>query len=115
MAFAPFEKGTRLKKNCFGILEPVYQKKQLKTSRQLDMILAPLVGFDEQGNRMGMGGGFYDRALQHLKRQKNQQRYSRPKFVGIAHEIQQTSQLESQSWDIKLHAIATERRLKYFN
>ena len=57
MKFAPYDKNTRLKKNCFGILEPIYQKKHLKSSRQLDMILAPLVGFDEQGNP----GGVYSR------------------------------------------------------
>ena len=114
MGFAPYDKGTRLRKNCFGILEPVYQKKNLKTARQLDMVLAPLVGFDEQGNRMGMGGGFYDRALQHLKRQDTAHRLW-PKFVGIAHEEQKVTQLESHSWDIPLHVIVTERRLKYFN
>ena len=114
MAFAPYDKGTRLKKNCFGILEPVFQKKQLKSARQLDMVLAPLVGFDEQGNRMGMGGGFYDRALQHLKHQNHPLKYRRPKFIGIAHEIQHTTELASQSWDIPLHAIVTERRLKFF-
>ena len=114
MAFAPYEKNTQLRKNCFGVLEPLYQKKQLKTARQLDMILAPLVGFDEQGNRMGMGGGFYDRALYHLKCKNPAAQRSRPMFVGIAHEIQNVPQLDSQSWDIPLHAIITERRFKYF-
>jgi len=114
MGFAPYEKNTRLKKNCFGVLEPRYQKKQLKTARQLDMILAPLVGFDEQGNRMGMGGGFYDRALQHLKGKKQAMKRKHPVFIGVAHEIQNVPQLDSQSWDIPLHAIVTERRFKYF-
>jgi len=115
MSFAPYEKGTRLRKNCFGILEPVYQKKQLKTARQMDLILSPLVGFDEMGNRMGMGGGFYDRALQHLRRQHTTNRLLKPKFVGIAHEIQKVTELESHYWDIPLHAIVTERRLSYFH
>lgn len=115
MKFAPYEKNTRLKKNSFGILEPVYQKKRLRSSKQLDMILAPLVGFDEQGNRVGMGGGYYDRALQHLKRKNSQKIRRRPVFVGVAHEVQQTPEIESQSWDISLHAIVTERRLKFFN
>lgn len=114
MAFAPFAKNTQLKKNCFGVLEPYYQKKQLKTARQLDMILAPLVGFDEQGNRMGMGGGFYDRALHHLKGKNNARKRKHPMFIGIAHEVQKVPQLDSQVWDIPLHAIVTERRLKYF-
>ncbi len=114
MRFAPYEKNTRLRKNCFGILEPVYQKKQLKPARQLDLVLAPLVGFDGQGNRMGMGGGFYDRALQHLKQQSTAGNL-RPKYVGIAHEVQKVAQLESHHWDIQLHAIITERQLSYFH
>jgi len=127
MVFAPYDKHTRLKKNCFGIFEPVYQKKQLRTARQMDLVLAPLVGFDEQGNRIGMGGGFYDRALQHLKptnaHSLKQQtvgsrfikpRFLKPKVIGIAHELQKVAKLQSQSWDITLDAIATEKRLSFF-
>ena len=113
--FAPYEKHTRLKKNCFGILEPVYQKKQLKTALQMNLILAPLVGFDKQGNRMGMGGGYYDRALQHLKSGDSRSRSFKPGFVGIAHEVQGVQRLESHTWDIALNAIVTERRLSYFH
>lgn len=113
--FAPYEKHTRLRKNCFGILEPIYQKKQLKTALQMDLILAPLVGFDEQGNRMGMGGGYYDRALQHLKSGDLKSRPLKPAFVGIAHETQYVQKIESHSWDITLNAIVTERRLSYFH
>ncbi len=112
MAFAPYGEHTRMKKNCFGILEPVFQKKQLKTAKQIDLILAPLVGFDELGNRIGMGGGFYDRALAHLKSAKN--RPLKPKFIGIAHELQNVQKLKSYAWDITLDAIVTERRFSYF-
>lgn len=112
--FAPYEKQTRLRKNCFGILEPVYQKKHLKTALQLDLILAPLVGFDEQGNRMGMGGGYYDRALQHLKSGNLAPRPLKPGYVGIAHELQCVHELTSHHWDISLNAIVTERRFSYF-
>ena len=118
MAFAPYEKHTRLRKNCFGILEPVFQKKQLKTAKQMDLVLAPLVAFDEQGNRMGMGGGFYDRALQHLKSTNTgslKRRPLKPKVIGIAHELQKVANLHSQSWDITLNAIVTEKRLSYFH
>ena len=115
MYFAPYEKHTRLKKNCFGILEPVFQKKQLKTALQMDLVMAPLVGFDEQGNRMGMGGGYYDRALQHLKSSAAKSSFLKPKFVGIAHELQGVKKLEAHSWDIALNAIVTERRLNYFH
>ncbi len=114
MAFAPYNENTRLRKNSFGILEPVYQKKHLKSARQLDLILAPLVAFDRQGNRMGMGGGFYDRTLSHLKQHGRRPRKHHPMFVGIAHELQQVDALQIHSWDIPLYAIITERRLGYF-
>jgi 5-formyltetrahydrofolate cyclo-ligase len=115
MAFAPYEKHTPLRKNSFGILEPVYQKKQLKSARQLDMVLAPLVGFDELGNRMGMGGGFYDRALAHLIHNHTGRKSVRPRFVGVAHELQKLPPMESRIWDVPLQAIVTERRLTFFD
>jgi len=117
MAFAPYNKNTRLRKNSFGILEPIYQKKHLKSAWQLDLVLAPLVAFDPQGHRMGMGGGYYDRALSHLRRQGLNSRHTRkhhPLFVGIAHELQQVDTLQAQPWDIPLHAIVTEKGLRYF-
>ena len=113
MAFAPYGEHTRLKKNCFDIPEPVFHKKDLKTVKQIDLVLAPLVGFDEYGNRIGMGGGFYDRALQHLNLSSTALR--KPKLIGVAHELQKVTQLEAQSWDIALDAIVTERRLSYFH
>ncbi len=118
MAFAPYDKNTRLRKNSFGIPEPVYQKKHLKSARQLDLVLAPLVAFDPLGHRMGMGGGYYDRALNHLRQQgQNNQSIVRKHhqlYVGIAHEIQQVEALQAQPWDIPLHAIVTEKGLRYF-
>ena len=109
MSFAAYTKETLLEKNGFGILEPVYDKQHLIPIEQLDLILAPLVGFDESGNRMGMGGGFYDRALQHIK-----QGVSQTQFFGIAHELQKIEQLEAQKWDIPLNGVITEERLSYF-
>ncbi len=120
IAFAPYEAHTLLKKNCFGIPEPVFLKKQLKSAKQIDLVLTPLVGFDEQGNRIGMGGGYYDRALQHLSTKTSDSltakpRPLKPKVLGIAHELQKVTQLQSQSWDIRLNAIVTEQRLTAFH
>jgi 5-formyltetrahydrofolate cyclo-ligase len=111
MAFAAYKENTSLKKNSFGILEPEYQQAQLKTAQQLDIVLAPLVAFDEQGNRMGMGGGFYDRALQHLQLNPK----AKPSLIGIAHELQKVTMLEKQNWDVRLNAIATEKALHFFH
>jgi 5-formyltetrahydrofolate cyclo-ligase len=112
MHFALYHKDIPLKKNCFAILEPVYKEVDLKTALEMDLVLAPLVGFDNQGNRMGMGGGYYDRALEHLKNPSS--RHVKPIFIGIAHELQRVDCLEQKSWDISLHAVVTERGIDYF-
>jgi 5-formyltetrahydrofolate cyclo-ligase len=68
----------------------------------------PLVAFDEQGNRLGMGGGFYDRTLAYLKYRQHRRK---PVLAGLAHEIQKIGQLTTQSWDIPLDCIITENKL----
>ncbi len=113
MHFALYHKDIALKKNCFAILEPAYKKADLKTALEIDLVLAPLVGFDNQGNRMGMGGGYYDRALEHLKNNCNS--HVKPIFVGIAHELQRVNSLEKNAWDISLHAVVTEQGVDYFS
>lgn len=103
LLFAPFEKNSLMRRNQFGIDEPDCEPGQWLRAEHMDLILLPLVAFDEQGNRMGMGCGFYDRSLADIGRQANS-----TQLIGLAHEIQKTAQLEAQSWDIPLHAIATE-------
>ncbi|MDO7653149.1 MAG: 5-formyltetrahydrofolate cyclo-ligase, partial [Porticoccus sp.] len=71
----------------------------------LDLILLPLVAFDHRGNRLGMGGGFYDRTL---ARQKNFTR-----LIGLAQSCQETDSIAHQPWDITLHAIVTEKTVIY--
>jgi 5-formyltetrahydrofolate cyclo-ligase len=75
---------------------------------RLDLLLVPLVGFDADCNRLGMGGGFYDRTLAYLTRRTH---WRRPRLVGIAHECQRVERLETGPWDVPLDAVATERRL----
>lgn len=65
----------------------------------------PLVGFDATGNRLGMGGGFYDRSFA-FKRIQPQQR---PLLIGLAHSFQQLPQLPVASWDTPVDMVVTER------
>ncbi len=109
MKFVPYYQEDLLAKNCFGILEPYYEDKDLIAIGQLDLILAPLVGFDRAGNRIGMGGGYYDRALQNLKTGE-----LKTKFIGVAHELQRVEELQARRWDIPLHGIITEEKFSYF-
>ncbi len=103
LLFAPFEKNSPMCRNQFGIDEPDCLPEHWLKAEHMDLILLPLVAFDEQGNRMGMGGGFYDRSLENIHQQGK-----KTQLIGLAHEIQKADQLEVQSWDIPLHAIATE-------
>ncbi|MCW8922583.1 MAG: 5-formyltetrahydrofolate cyclo-ligase [Gammaproteobacteria bacterium] len=106
LLFAPFEKNSPMRRNHFGIDEPDCPAENWLSAEQMDLILLPLVAFDELSNRMGMGGGFYDRSLAGIRQQENP-----ACLIGLAHEIQKTTQLTMHSWDIPLDAIATEDNL----
>ena len=103
LLFALYEKNSPMCRNQFGIDEPDCLPEHWLKAEHMDLILLPLVAFDDQGNRMGMGGGFYDRSLENIREQEKP-----TQLIGLAHEVQKTDQLEVQSWDIPLHAIATE-------
>ena len=105
--FGPFDANTKLKPNRYGILEPVFIESEIQPVTNMDLLLMPLVGFDRTGNRMGMGGGYYDRTLAFMKG------IEKPALtlVGLAHSGQEVSQISSQSWDIPLHLIATEKEI----
>lgn len=94
--------------NRFGIPEPLCDCDSRIPAWTLDLVLTPLVGFDEQGNRMGMGGGFYDRTFAFMKSGHTPRR---PRLVGVAHDCQKVEVLPSERWDIGMDFIATDRRL----
>jgi 5-formyltetrahydrofolate cyclo-ligase len=93
--------GEKFIKNKFGINEPTAT--EILTAKQLDIIFMPLVGFDEQKNRLGMGGGFYDRTLAFKKHQK----HTHPKLIGLAFDCQKIDKLTVKKWDVTLDAIIT--------
>jgi 5-formyltetrahydrofolate cyclo-ligase len=109
--FAPANPDTPMVINRFGIPEPAVHSRQLLDTRHLDLILMPLVGFDERGNRLGMGGGFYDRSLAFLRTRRI---WHRPRLIGLAHESQKVDRLPTQPWDIPLQAVVTDRRMYIF-
>jgi 5-formyltetrahydrofolate cyclo-ligase len=106
--FAPYQAGMAMHTNRFGIAEPACSPTAWVTAWQLDLMLLPLVAFDDSGNRLGMGGGFYDRSLAY---RQSRTRSIRPKLIGLAHELQREEQLAANSWDIPLDMIATEERI----
>ncbi len=100
LKFAKINK--HFKKNRFGIKEPV--STQILSAKQMNIIFIPLVGFDKNKNRIGMGGGFYDRTLSFKKHQQN---YKNPKLCGLAFDCQKVNKLNTKPWDIPLNAIIT--------
>lgn len=97
LLFLRYLPDTPMKANKFGILEPHLNVKSVLPIEQLDIIFTPLVAFDKLGNRLGMGGGFYDRTLQN-----SQHRFI---TVGLAHQCQRVEALPIESWDIPLEHI----------
>lgn len=111
--FVPYTSDSPLYANRFGIPEPQHNAHERRTGlRELDLVLMPLVGFDEHGNRLGMGGGFYDKSLHNLHSGKRV--WSRPKRIGIAYEMQRVAQIPSEEWDVPLDGVATEQGLVWF-
>ena len=104
--FAPVTERSRYAQNYFGILEPDTPARHWKTPRQLDLILVPLVAFDARGNRVGMGGGFYDRSLAYLEQRRH---WKRPLLLGVAHDCQRTDAIRGDAWDVPLDAVVTDR------
>jgi 5-formyltetrahydrofolate cyclo-ligase len=109
--FVPFTQKTPLAANRFGILEPVTPARSWVRAQELDLILMPLVGFDMHGNRLGMGGGFYDKSLAFLRQRTH---WHKPHLIGLAHDFQRVKKLEACAWDVPLQAVATDRTVYQF-
>ena len=95
--------------NRFGIFE--HAAKERRRAPQLDVLFLPLVAFDAQGNRLGMGGGYYDTSLAYLRTRRL---FRKPKLIGVAYDFQRVSALPSEPWDVPLDAVLTDRVLYRF-
>ncbi|MCJ7927253.1 MAG: 5-formyltetrahydrofolate cyclo-ligase [Pantoea vagans] len=104
LLFLRYSPDTPLIPNKLRIPEPPLDIRQLSTLDQLDLMLVPLVAFDQHGQRLGMGGGFYDRTLQNWR-----QHGFLP--VGLAHDCQQVDSLPVAEWDVPLPAVMTPSKL----
>lgn len=103
LRFAPWRPGDALVSNRHGIPEPDLSASALLEAGSLSLVVTPLVGFDEHGHRLGMGGGWYDRsfAFRH-------ERSVPPYLVGAAFALQKIPPLQAESWDVRLDAVCTE-------
>lgn len=98
MAFRLWDAGVRLEPDAFGIPAPPPFAPVVAP----DLVIAPLLGFDRRGGRLGQGAGHYDRTLANL-------RASKPVFViGLAFSGQELAELPMEAHDQRLDAILTE-------
>lgn len=103
LSFFQYKPDTALHKNKFGIPEPKLNVQNICPPDKLSHVFMPLVAFDNNGNRMGMGGGFYDRTFAN--------RPSKQKRIGLAHDCQQVVSLPTENWDVPLDMIITPTQL----
>ena len=106
MDFYSFKKGDELVENRFHILEPKNQLENLVLEDKIDVIVVPLVAFDNKGNRMGMGGGYYDRMLKKVRKDCL--------VIGVAYEFQQVDELLVEEWDMPMDIVITEKNCYEF-
>ena len=102
LCFKRYQATTRLQTNRYNIPEPVSEE-SIAVER-LNLVIVPLVGFDTRGNRLGMGAGYYDRTFQALDCY----------LLGLAYAAQQAPDLPVDPWDVRLHAVLTEKNLISF-
>ncbi len=100
LLFQHYQPNTLLTSNKYGIAEPILSCQDIKVVAELDLILTPLVAFDAQGQRIGMGGGFYDRTF---AAQPSAQR----RMIGLAHDCQQVACIPTEAWDVPLPMVLT--------
>ena len=103
MRFLRIRRNTRLELNRYGIFEPTSGDEV--SAAALDVVVTPLVAFDRNGHRIGMGGGYYDRFFAALRHRRQ---WLRPKLIGLAFDCQRVEQISPNPWDIRLSRIFSE-------
>ncbi len=109
LLFLPYNQTSTMVENHYGIPEIDLENEQAIKIENLDLVLAPLVAFDLSGNRLGMGGGYYDATFESIKGQTK-----RPEFIGLAHDFQEVDSVPKDDWDLPLDGICTPTRFLRF-
>ena len=104
--FVKIDSNTQYKNNIYDIPEPLYQTENIIPTEDLDLVIMPLVAMDREGNRLGMGGGYYDRSFEF---KKNLPTNSKPALMGFAYDFQLVDNLSAEAWDIPLDYIVTNK------
>ncbi len=108
LLFAEYDQQANCQFNRYRIPEPNLQ--HAIASWTLDCVLVPLVAFNDNGYRLGRGGGYYDSTFNSLQRANT----SKPKLIGCGYDWQRNNDFSVAAWDVPLHAIVTDKKLYYF-
>jgi 5-formyltetrahydrofolate cyclo-ligase len=103
--FVQYDTNDLLTPNRFNIPEPQNKMRHVVPS-DLDLVITPLVAFDKQGNRLGTGGGYYDRTFAFLREGKHSLF-----MLGVGFAAQEAKKLMPEDWDIQLNAVLTEKQI----
>ncbi|MGI9204646.1 MAG: 5-formyltetrahydrofolate cyclo-ligase [Woeseiaceae bacterium] len=103
MRFREITAATVLQTNNLGLTEP--ENGIFAHPRTLDVVITPVVAFDSRYNRVGMGGGYFDRTFAFLRHRKT---YFHPKLIGVAFDCQKVREIPANPWDIRLFSVITE-------
>jgi 5-formyltetrahydrofolate cyclo-ligase len=102
----------RLTRHYFGMHQPFRQRGV--SVRNFDCVVMPLLGFDDRGHRLGMGGGFYDRTLAYAAHPQHRSGQHKPYRIGLAYDFQQIAALPVYPWDVAVNAVVTPSRFLRF-
>lgn len=111
MRFAPHDPAEELVLNRWDIPEPQWRPGRWVSARRPSVVFLPLTAFDDRGNRLGQGGGYYDRAFAF---RNSAEHWRRPRLVGVAYEFQRVRELQAKPTDVPLDAVITQRRIYEF-
>ena len=104
LRFSPYFREQKMRINKFKLPEPDVSDNEMLQPGELDLVLAPLVVFDPDRNRIGMGGGFYDRSFAFRK-----EGIDKPVLIGVAHDLQKVDVLIPEEWDVRLDRVVTDQ------
>ena len=94
------------KVGSYGIMEPDVERSRIVMPEDIDLIISPCTVFDEACNRMGMGGGYYDRYLPKCKKAV---------VAAVAFEVQKAEVVPMETWDRAVDLVITEKKTYFKN
>lgn len=109
LKFAPWRSGDDLVSNQFGIPEPDISPTSALDANSMSIVLLPVLAYTRNGQRLGMGGGYYDRSFAF-----RQSKVAPPLLIGVAYSCQEAESLPAEAWDIKLDMLINEHEVLRF-